>query len=189
MSDFDDALEQARAAWRWRGAERPPWADVPAPGQVSVWDFPRPPRVVREPREVVLCWGDDEIARTSDAWAVHETGHPPTVYLPLADVAPGWLQAAPGWSFCEWKGPAAYWHLVDPRRPGRRLERVGWSYPQPLAGSGAEALASCVAFYAHALVCSVGGLPVSPQPGGFYGGWVTPDLAGPFKGAPGSEGW
>ena len=70
---------------------------------------------------------------------------------------------------------------------GRRIDGIAWSYPQPLAG--AEAIADCVAFYAHGLQCSVGGTPVAPQPGGFYGGWVTPELVGPFKGAPGSEGW
>ncbi|MBA4216012.1 MAG: hypothetical protein C0460_01625 [Methylibium sp.] len=179
-----DALAAARAQWRWRGDERPPFAEPPAPGQISVWDFPRPPALVREPREIVVRWGTLEVARTCGAWAVRETAHPPTYYLPLADVRPGLLQPAGGGSFCEWKGPATYWQLVDGTR---RLERVAWSYPQPLPG--AEPLAGCVAFYAHALSCEVGGQPVRPQPGGFYGGWITPDLAGPFKGDPGSGGW
>lgn len=179
-----DSLAAARAQWRWRGADRPPFADTPGPGQASVWDFPRPPELVRETREIVVRWGRLEVARTVRAWAVRETGHPPTFYLPVADVQPGLLQAAGGGSFCEWKGPASYWHLVD---GARRLERVAWRYLRPLPG--AEPLADCVAFYAQALDCSVGGAPVTPQPGGFYGGWITPDLAGPFKGEAGSAGW
>ena len=120
----------------------------------------------------------------ADAGSVLETGHPPTYYLPFDDVERHLLQPAAGRSFCEWKGPARYWSLVD---GDRCLPSHAWSYPHPLAG--AEALADCVAFYARGLTCSVGGLAVRPQPGGFYGGWVTPDLAGPFKGDAGSEGW
>ena len=177
-------LAAARAQWRWRGKGRPPFAEVPAPGQVSVWDFPRPPELVREVREIVVRWGELEVARTVGAWAVRETAHPPTFYLPLADVRPGLLQPAGGGSFCEWKGPARYWDLVD---GARRLARVAWGYSHPLPG--AEALGDCVAFYAHPLDCRVGGAAVRPQPGGFYGGWITPELAGPFKGEAGSEAW
>jgi uncharacterized protein (DUF427 family) len=184
MNRDPDWLVGARAQWRWRGEDRPPFADVPASGQVSVWDFPRPPEVVREAREIVVLWGNLEVARTRDAWAVRETAHPPTFYLPLADVQLGLLHSAGGGSFCEWKGPARYWGLVD---GARRLEQVAWSYPHPMVG--AEPLADCVAFYAHHLDCSVGGARVYPQPGGFYGGWITPDLAGPFKGGPGSGDW
>lgn len=179
-----DRLAMARAQWRWRGKDRPPFADVPAPGQVSVWDFPRPPELVREAREIVVRWRGCEVARTRAAWAVRETAHPPSFYLPLADVQPGLLHPAGGGSFCEWKGPARYWHLVH---GVDRLDQVAWSYPRPLPG--AEPLAECVAFYAHHLDCSVGAAKVRPQPGGFYGGWITADLAGPFKGEPGSEAW
>ena len=184
MNSDLDKLMKARAQWHWRGNERPPFAEPPAPGQVSVWDFPRPPELVRDAREIVVRWGDIEVARTCGAWAVRETAHPPTFYLPLADVHRELLQPAGGGSFCEWKGPAQYWHLDD---GARRLDLVAWSYPQPLPG--AEALADCVAFYAHHLDCRVGGAPVTPQAGGFYGGWITPDLAGPFKGGPGSGDW
>ncbi len=183
-SDDLDPLSRARAQWRWRGKERPPFADIPLPGKISVWDFPRPPELVRDAREIVVRWGELEVARTCAAWAVRETAHPPTFYLPLADVQRAFLRPAGGGSFCEWKGPARYWDLVD---GVRRLAQVAWSYPQPLAG--AEALAECIAFYAHGLDCSVGGARVIAQPGGFYGGWITPELAGPFKGDPGSGGW
>lgn len=179
-----DFLARARAQWRWRGDDRPAFAVTPATGQVSVWDFPRPPELIPEPREIVVRWGGLEVARTHGAWAVRETAHPPTFYLPLRDVQQSLLSAAGGGSFCEWKGPARYWDLVD---GARSLRAVAWSYPQPLAG--AEPLADCIAFYAHDLDCSVGGAMVVPQPGGFYGGWITPELTGPFKGDPGSSGW
>jgi uncharacterized protein (DUF427 family) len=185
MTEDDlDPIARSRAQWRWRGVDRPPFAETPSEGQISVWDFPRPPELVRETREVVVYWGDIEVARTRVAWAVRETAHPPTYYLPLSAVHRSLLREAGGGSFCEWKGPAGYWDLVE---GGRCLSRVAWSYPQPLAG--AEPLADCIAFYAHDLACTVGGAKVSAQPGGFYGGWITPDLAGPFKGEPGSSGW
>lgn len=184
MVELPDWLQSAREQWRWRGQQRPPFAVVPGPGQSSVWDFPRPPRLLPDTREVVVRWGDVEVARTRRAVRVQETSHPPSFYLPWADVARQLLQSAPGGSLCEWKGPARYWSLVN---GDRCLPAVAWSYPQPLAG--AEALAECVAFYPASLDCSVGGAPVTAQPGGFYGGWITPELVGPFKGAPGSEGW
>jgi uncharacterized protein (DUF427 family) len=179
-----DWLAAARAQWNWRGQARPAFAVEPGPGQVSVWDFPRPPRLVPDTREVVVRWGGIEVARTRRAVLVLETAHPPSFYLPLADVQRALLQPAPGGSFCEWKGPARYWSLVH---GARSLPGIGWSYPQPLAG--AEALADCVAFYAAGLECTVGGATVTPQPGGFYGGWITPELTGPFKGEVGTSGW
>jgi uncharacterized protein (DUF427 family) len=177
-------LDAARRQWRWRGTGRPPFAAVPGPGQTSVWDHPRPPVLAGDPREVVVAWHGLEVARTRRAIRVLETAHPPSFYLPWDDVDRRLLQAASGSSYCEWKGPARYWSLVD---GARRVDAVAWSYPQPLAS--AEALAGCVAFYPAQLECSVGGMPVRPQPGGFYGGWITADLAGPFKGEPGSQGW
>ncbi len=185
-SSNDDATwpDTARSHWHWRGQARPPFAHAPAAGQESVWDYPRPPRIEADPREVVIRWGTREVARSVRALRALETAHPPSFYIPLADIAAGLLEPAEGTSLCEWKGPARYWSLVD---GGRRLAKVAWSYPHPLAGS--EALRDGVAFYCHALECSVGGAIVTPQPGGFYGGWITPELVGPFKGEPGSEGW
>lgn len=184
MPASHDWLDAARAQWRWRGTERPPFAIEPGPGQVSVWDFPRPPRLVPDAREVTIHWGDVEIARTRRSVTVQETAHPPCFYLPWADVAARYLEPVPGGSICEWKGAARYWSLVD---GARRLEAVAWSYPEPLPG--AEALAECVAFYPAGLECRVDGALVRAQPGGFYGGWITPELVGPFKGERGSGGW
>lgn len=181
---IDPSLQAARDQWHWRGQARPSFAVVPQPGQTSVWDYPRPPRLVPDAREVVICWGRLEIARSSRCIAVQETAHPPSFYIPFADVASQWLIPAQGGSVCEWKGPARYWSL---QAHGQLLPNVAWSYPQPLPQ--AQALADCVAFYPAQLQCTVAGHAGLPQPGGFYGGWITPELSGPFKGAPGSIGW
>ncbi|MDP9065835.1 MAG: DUF427 domain-containing protein [Pseudomonadota bacterium] len=154
------------------------------PGQESVWDYPRPPQLVSDSREVVVRWGTLEVARTTRAIRVLETAHPPSFYLPWTDAKRSAFQKAAGSSYCEWKGPACYWSLVHAER---RLTAVAWSYPQPLPG--AEVLNDCVALYAADLECYVGGARVIPQPGGRYGGWITPELVGPFKGVPGSGSW
>ncbi|MEY8878549.1 MAG: DUF427 domain-containing protein [Leptothrix sp. (in: b-proteobacteria)] len=191
MPDLPDWIQTARQQWRWQGQERrgqgqerPPFAVQPGPGQTSVWDIPRPPRLAPDTREVVVGWGGVEVARTRRALLVLETAHPPSVYIPWDDVRRELLQPAGSGSFCEWKGRARHWSLVE---PGRSLPRVAWSYPRPL--SGAEALADCVAFYPAAPECRVDGARVTPQHGSFDGGWITLELVGPFKGEPGSEGW
>jgi len=184
MSDLPDWIRTAREHWHWKGKKRPPFAVVPGPGQVSVWDFPRPPRLAQDKREIVVRWGDIEVARTRRAVLVRETAHPPSVYLPWEDVTRALFQPGARGSFCEWKGPAQYWDLHDGESC---LEQVAWGYPKPLAG--AEVIADYIAFYAHELECTVGGERVVAQPGSFYGGWITPDLCGPFKGDPGSSDW
>jgi len=186
MSSTDnDGLRAAREHWQWRGQARPPFAHAATADQASVWDFPRPPRLAADAREIVIAWGGTVIARSTRTICVMETAHPPSFYLPWADIAPGCLEPAEGVSLCEWKGPARYWTLAH---GGKQLARVAWGYPKPL--EGAEILADRIAFYPHAeLDCRVDGAAVAPQPGGFYGGWITRDLAGPFKGEPGSEGW
>ncbi len=184
MTKIPAWIEAARQHWGWRGNARPTFAEVPQDGQESVWDYPRPPQLMPDTREVVIRWGALEVARTQHAIRVLETSHPPSFYIPWADVDRRLLSAAPGSSFCEWKGPASYWSLVH---GGEQLPKVAWSYPKPLAG--AEAIADCVAFYPAHLDCTVGGARVTAQPGGFYGGWITPELVGPFKGGAGSSGW
>lgn len=193
-------LAAARASWRWRGQDRPPFAHPPKPGQTSVWDHPRPPALVPDSREIVIKWGNTEVARTRNAVKLLETSHPPTFYIPLSDVRRDLLRPASGNSYCEWKGPCSYVLHADPflrqltvRRywslhdGDRVLPRIAWSYPEPL--EGAESIADKIAFYATGLHCTVGGEVATPQAGGFYGGWITSDLAGPFKGEPGSSGW
>ena len=170
--------------WRWYGRERPSFAVAPGPGQESVWDYPRPPRVASDAREVVVRAGDVELARTSIALRVLETASPPTFYLPPEDVRTEHLERTGGTSWCEWKGAATYWDVV---LDGRRLERVAWSYDDPTPPFAA--LRGHLGFYPAHLACFVGGVRVTPQPGRFYGGWVTPEIVGPIKGEPGSEGW
>ena len=157
----------------------------PQPGQESVWDYPRPPRLERVPERIRILFAGEVLADTGAAWRVLETSHPPTYYLPPADIAPGALVPAGGGSVCEWKGPARYY---DVALCGRRAPRAAWTYPEPLAPF--TALADHVAFYAGPMdACFVGDERAEPQPGGFYGGWVTRRIVGPIKGAPGTMGW
>ncbi|MBC8118321.1 MAG: DUF427 domain-containing protein, partial [Burkholderiaceae bacterium] len=113
MTQLPPEIAAARAQWTWRGQRRPAFAVVPGAGQRSVWDFPRPPELVTDAREVVVRWGHIEVARTRRALTVLETAHPPSFYLPWDDVVRDLLQPAAGSSFCEWKGPAQYWSLVE----------------------------------------------------------------------------
>lgn len=159
--------------------------DPVGPGQTSVWTYPRPPVAEPEPRRVEIVHGDVTVATTTRAVRTLETSHPPTYYLPPADIAAGVLQPSAQRSFCEWKGVAVYF---DVHVGGAILRDVAWSYPEPSAAFAS--LRDHVAFYAAPFDgCFVGGERVTPQPGGFYGGWITTDLAGPFKGVPGSRFW
>jgi len=178
-------IEQARAGWTYRGASRPPFATAPGPSQESVWDYPRPPVVVKDSRHVRVMLGDVVVAETHAARRMLETSHPPTFYLPLVDVDPARLVKVSGGSFCEWKGKAEYYDVVA---GSLRAPRAGWAYPAPIDDDFAD-LAGMIAFYATTLVCFVDGERVTPQPGGFYGGWITRELCGPFKGEPGTSGW
>jgi uncharacterized protein (DUF427 family) len=172
------------AGWHYYGQERPPFAVAPGAGQESVWDYPRPPRVDADAREVIVRVSNILVARTRSALRVVETASPPTFYIPRGDVAAEYLQPAPGASYCEWKGRARYWSIsVAPVV----LEAVGWSYENPQ--SGFEALRGHLSFYPARIDCYVDGIRVAAQPGGFYGGWITPEVVGPFKGDPGSTAW
>lgn len=159
--------------------------DPPAPGQESVWDYPRPPRLEPALAHLRVEHGGQTVAETRRGLRVLETSHPPVYYFPPEDVRLDWLVPTPEGSFCEFKGRAVYW---DVQVGAHRVACAAWSYPHP---TGAFApLAGYVAFYADRVdACSVDGERVTPQPGGFYGGWITSKVAGPFKGAPGSWGW
>ena len=170
--------------WKYDGQARPPFAEIPGRGQESVWDYPRPPAINRDNRLVTVRWSGELMAETSRALRVMETASPPTFYLPPDDIRSELLQEAEGSSFCEWKGHAHYFSLVT---ASVQLKQVGWSYAYPRAGF--EELADYIAFYPAKLECFVDGERVRPQPGGFYGGWLTSDIAGPVKGAAGTHGW
>jgi len=158
----------------------------PGPGQESVWDYPRPPRLEATPRRVRVVLGGVTIADTVHALRVLETSHPPTYYVPPADVRGDCLEEVPGvGSVCEWKGAARYFNVTA---GGRRALRAAWSYPAPTPTFAA--LKDHLAFYVAAMdACYLDDEQAHAQPGGFYGGWVTSDVVGPFKGEPGTEGW
>ena len=171
--------------WKYIGNSRPAHAVVPRAGQESVWDYPRPPEIMEDSRPVIVSSLGTEIARSSRAVRVLETASPPTFYLPRSDVRVEFLERASGKSFCEWKGVATYYSVIVPGNPQRR--RAAWSYEHP---SGKfETIKGHLAFYPSRVGCFVDGAQVQPQPGEFYGGWVTSEIVGPFKGEPGSLGW
>lgn len=163
---------------------RRPQSEVPGPGQESVWDYPRPPALVPSDRHVVVRRASLVIAETSRAYRVLETSHPPTWYLPRADVAADMRPSAARSTVCEWKGAATYWDVVE---ASGVVEAAAWSYETPTPAFAA--LAGYVTFYPAVFECEVDGERVRPQEGGFYGGWITDDVVGPFKGSPGSGGW
>jgi len=159
--------------------------DPTLPGQESVWLYPRPPAAEAISRRIRIIHHGVTLANTSAAVRTLETSHPPTYYIPQADIDTSLLTRTDRTSFCEWKGHAVYWTVTIGNSV---LHDVGWSYPEPTRGF--LALRDHIAFYAGPFEqCLVDDMPVIPQPGGFYGGWITPDVAGPFKGIPGSMFW
>lgn len=163
-----------------------PRPQPPGPGQESVWDYPRPPRVEPSDEPVEIWFGGERIAVTATSWRVLETSHPPTYYLPRNAFRGGALVPVEGrHTVCEWKGRADYFDVVvgDRVAPG-----AAWSYPDPMPGF--EVIRDAVAVMAAPMDrCLVAGEEVVPQPGGFYGGWITDRVVGPFKGEPGTWGW
>lgn len=151
----------------------------------SVWDYPRPPRVEATDRVVRVEFAGSVVVESARALRVLETSHPPVYYVPAGDVAPGVLVPSPTRTFCEYKGVASYFDLVvgDAVSPD-----AAWTYREPVPGF--EALAGYVAFYPGRVgACSVDGETVVAQEGDFYGGWITRDVTGPFKGGSGTLGW
>ena len=156
------------------------------PIQERVADYPRPPRLEPASLRIRIVLGGQTIADTTAALRVLETTHAPTYYLPMAAFLAGALvPGSPRRSLCEWKGAARYWTVCG---GGAVAPDAGWSYPEPTPAFAA--LADHVAVYCAPMdACFVGEERAQPQPGGFYGGWVTSNLVGPFKGAPGTEFW
>ena len=155
------------------------------PGQESVWDYPRPARAERTAQHLRIVHKGTVVAETRSAVRTLETSHPPSFYFPPGDVAPGVLTRSAGTSLCEWKGRATYF---DVSAGGDILRDAAWAYPAPTGAF--ESLRDHVAFYpAFFEACFVDGERVTSQPGGFYGGWITSAVAGPFKGVPNSRFW
>lgn len=158
---------------------------VPGPGQESVWDYPRPPRWEDSSRHIQVVFNGLTIADSRHTRRVLETSHPPVYYIPPEDVQLAYLQSLPGNSLCEWKGQASYFCLVV---GDRRVDRAAWCYHHP--SPAFQEIAHYIAFYPSKLEgCYLDGKLVEAQPGDFYGGWISDDIVGPFKGGPGTWGW
>lgn len=157
----------------------------PERGEESVWDYPRPPRLEPVRKRIEIDFAGSRIVDAPECFRVLETSHPPVYYIASAFIAPGALRPVQGTSICEWKGRAEYFDVVV---QGTIASRAAWRYPAP--SDSFAAIAGFLAFYAGPMDrCSVGGEIVTPQPGGFYGGWITSGIVGPFKGQPDSIGW
>jgi uncharacterized protein (DUF427 family) len=180
-----DAYAGEREKWHNFPRVRPDNIPPAGPGQESVWDYPRPPRVEPVAARIRVEFGGRVLAESVAAIRVCETSSPPVYYVPPADVDLSCLLNSERTSFCEWKGVARYWTV----RAGSRIATdAAWSYPEP--DPGYETIRNYLSFYPRRMdACWVGENRVTPQPGLYYGGWVTPNLVGPFKGVPRSEAW
>ena len=157
----------------------------PGPDQESVWDYPRPPALEPEDRRVRVVFHDTTIADTTNALRVLETSHPPVYYLPSEDVATEHLERESRTTMCEFKGRAVYYTLAV---GDRLVQSAAWGYPNPT--DRFAALEDYVTFYASKVdACYVGDEKARAQEGDFYGGWITDDVVGPFKGGTGTTGW
>ena len=155
------------------------------PAKESVWDYPRPPRVEKCLRRIRVVFNKEVIADTQRACRVLETSHPPVYYIPVEDVRMKYLSRSLRRSICEFKGLAQYWHV---KVNNRLAEDAAWSYPSP--NRAYESIRDFIAFYPSRMdACYVDEERVQPQPGDFYGGWITSEIEGPFKGGPGTEGY
>lgn len=158
----------------------------PKSGQESVWDYPRPPKLESVKKTLTVIAGGEIVARTNRGYRVLETSHPPVYYFPQEDIRMEFVTILSGGnSFCEWKGAAFY---ADLSVNGQHFPKVAWGYTNPTPGFAP--IKNYLAFYAGRVdKCLVNDEVVIPQPGNFYGGWITNDIAGPFKGEPGTWGW
>ncbi len=185
--DFVRRLKAHRDSWKM--APRPSSIEVPGPGQESVWDYPRPPEVREAGASLKVVFAGEEIAETSRGLKVCETAGAPVYHFPPADVRMDVLRPVPGRTFCEWKGEAAYFDLVV---GARSSAQAAYCYPDPIddLGQGFDQIAGAIVFYAGRVdEAWVDDERATPQPGGYYAGWVTSKITGPIKGDPGSEGW
>ena len=158
---------------------------TPGPGQESVWDYPRPPRLEPVSDRIRVVFNGVTIADTTGAYRVLETSHPPVYYIPPDDIVDGCLDPARRTSHCEWKGRAAYFDVVV---DGQSAKEAAWAYPTPT--DRFEDIGDYVAFYPSKMgACYVGDEQAEAQEGDFYGGWLTSNIVGPFKGGPGTWGW
>jgi uncharacterized protein (DUF427 family) len=158
---------------------------IPEPGQESVWDYPRPPRLEDCSKHIQIVFNDVIIADTHRSKRVLETSHPPSYYLPPEDLRLEYFITTPRSTFCEWKGQASYYTI---RVGDQQADNAAWFYTHPSAAFAT--ICNYVAFYPSRMqACYVDGELVQAQPGDFYGGWITSNIVGPFKGSAGTWGW
>lgn len=171
---------------KWAQAPRPVPESV-GPGEESVWDYPRPPLVRAGAERLVVEHRGVLIAETDTPIWVCETAGAPVPYFPPDSLAVPLVAAGPV-TLCEWKGAAMHYDVLA---PSGRMAAAAYSYPDPLddLGRGFARIAGWLAFYPAKLDCYVNGERATPQPGGYYGGWVTERIKGPIKGAPGTGNW
>lgn len=173
--------------WKHRGQQRPDFALPTTDQQESIWDYPRPPAIVEDRRHIQVLLDYMPIAESFSTLRVLETASAPTFYIPAKDVNQSLLLPTRHSSHCEWKGTASYWGVAAAGNPGAPQDNVAWSYTDP--SEEFAAIAGWFAFYPDKLTCLVDGEPVKAQEGGFYGGWITSEVVGPFKGKAGTGHW
>jgi len=157
----------------------------PKENQESVWDYPRPPRVEKTSKTLKVIFNGEIIAQTNNSYRVLETSHPPAYYIPQEDINMNYLESTSRTTFCEFKGAASYWTITV---GDKSATNAAWSYPNPT--SGFDVIKDHICFYASKMdACYVDDELVQPQAGDFYGGWITSDIVGPFKGGEGTWGW
>jgi uncharacterized protein (DUF427 family) len=158
---------------------------TPLQGQESVWDYPRPPRLEKTGKRLRVVFNGVTIADTTRGYRVLETSHPPAYYIPQEDIRMAYFTSTPRHTVCEFKGEASYWTI----QVGDKVSNnAAWSYPQPTPDFAP--LKDHLAFYASRVdACYVDDEKVTPQEGDFYGGWITSEIVGPFKGGSGTWGW
>lgn len=185
MPKYSKEIERERQKWRNFERQRPGQITRPGMGQESVWDYPRPPRVERVTRRILVQFGGVVLAESIRALRVLETSSPPVYYITPADVRMEFLEPADYSTLCEWKGVARYWTV---RIGSRSSENAAWSYSDPDDECGV--IQQYLAFFSGKMdACYVGDQRVTAQSGDYYGGWITPDIVGPFKGEAGTETW
>ena len=177
--EISPEIRRRRDHWVYRGETRPPFAHEPGPGQESVWDYPRPPRLEPDPRHIRVVFDNRLLAESRNSLRILETAGPPTFYLPRHDVLMDRLRRSETSLLCEWKGRSTGFDLVDGTR------EVAWSYLETFIEF--EAIRGYFAFYPARVECFVDEERVVTQPGGYYGGWITREIVGPFKGDPECE--
>jgi uncharacterized protein (DUF427 family) len=159
--------------------------EEPGPGQESVWDYPRPPRLEPTDKPIKVVFNGETIAETTRALRILETSHPPAYYIPPEDVKMDALTPVARQTFCEFKGAASYYDVTI---GGKTAQSAVWTYKNP--GDRYKAAQDYLCFYASKMdACYVDGEQVDAQAGSFYGGWITSHVVGPFKGGPGTMGW